>query len=188
MNRFASTSFKALLAAILFATFLAAGSADVSAQRRGGGLDICPDGWRPVTQPLNPLLICLPDTLVLEQPGSEAPPTGGCPEGWEQATHPLNPVLGCLPDTIVPAAAPKQRSRGNGGICPDGWRPATQPLNPVLGCLPDNLHLSLGGLEQGLPPGGCPEGWIQATPPLNPLLVCLPNTIKENGGGNPRGR
>ncbi len=189
MNRFASMSFKAILAAVLFATFLASASADVSAQRRGGGgLEICPDGWRPVTQPLNPLLICLPDTLVLEQPGSEAPPEGTCPEGWDQATHPLNPVLGCLPNTIVPAAAPKKRSRSNDGFCPDGFRPSTPPLNPVLGCLPDGFHLSLNGFERGLPPGGCPEGWIQATPPLNPLLVCLPNTIKVDDGRDPQGR
>ena len=190
MNRFASTSIKAILAAVLFATFLASGSADVSAQRgAGGGFEICPKGWRPVTPPTNPLLICLPDTIVFERPGDEAPPEGVCPEGWVQATHPLNPVLGCLPNTIVRTAAPKQRTRGKGGICPDGFRPSTPPLNPVLGCLPDGFHLSLNGFENGpVPPGSCPQGWRPATPPLNPLLVCLPNTIQINTVGEPQAR
>lgn len=191
MNLSLSTTLKALIAASLFGLFVAAGSASVSASR-GGGLEICPEGWRPVTPPLNPVLLCLPDTIVIDNGGQSAPPTGECPEGWDRVTPPLNPVLGCLPSNIAPVELPQKSAKGRvrDGICPEGWRPATQPLNWVLGCLPDNLYIPptdpFGASP--IPPGDCPEGWVPATQPLNPMLVCLPDTITYNPPRPSRGR
>lgn len=180
MLRLSSSSIKLLAAAGLFGLLLAAGAPNVSAQR-GGGLKVCPSGWRPVTPPQNPVLLCLPDTLVLDDGRSDAaPPEGTCPEGWSAATPPLNPVLGCLPDTVVRTDVPKWTALGDGGTCPDGWRPATHPLSPVLGCLPDGYHLQpTRGDQQAppIPPGSCPLGWVTVTQPLNPLLVCLPSNF-----------
>ena len=28
----------------------------------------CPEGWVPATQPLNPMLVCLPDTITYNPP------------------------------------------------------------------------------------------------------------------------
>lgn len=176
---------KTLVAAGLLATLAAAGAAGVSADR--GGLKVCPEGWRQVTPPGNPVLLCLPDTLVFEGEGSEAPPEAFCPEGWLPATPPLNPVLACLPGTIVRTSVPKL-SRAGDGSCPAGFRPATSPLSPVLGCMPDNFYLP--PVQTGaapIPPGGCPAGWNPVTPPLNPMLVCLPGSIvhRPPSGPNP---
>ena len=42
---------------------------------------ICPDGWKAVTPPQNPALVCLPDRLVT--PTTPTPDTSGeCPDGW----------------------------------------------------------------------------------------------------------
>jgi hypothetical protein len=180
MNFSLRTVVKVVAAASLFAMVAAAGMADVSAARKGGGVDFCPDGWRPVTSPLNPVLVCLPDTIVIASGQQEAPPEGGCPEGWNQVTPPLNPVLGCLPGNIQRPSLPTLRSGKPDGLCPDGWRPATSPLNPVLGCLPTSFHMPLipgAGTAGPIPPGGCPAGWIPATPPLNPVLLCLPGNL-----------
>ncbi len=184
------TVLKVLVASSMFALVAAAGFADVSAARKGGGLELCPSGWRPVTPPLNPILVCLPDSILIDLGNQPAPPEGECPEGWNQATPPLNPVLGCLPGDIVASERPKLRAGRPDGICPEGFRPATSPLNPVLGCMPTNFHMPLipGRAIGEIPPGGCPTGWSPATPPLNPMLLCLPNTLAPNPNGPIGGR
>ena len=177
-----------LITAGFFAMAVAAGTGteDVSAAR-GGGLRVCPEGWHPVTPPLNPVLLCLPDSLAIDSGREEAPPEGDCPEGWDRVTPPLNPVLGCLPSTVVQVSVPDHAARGHDGTCPQGFRPATPPLNPVLGCLPDSFHLPPIGPAAGpIPPGSCPDGWYPVTPPLNPMLLCLPGTLappSSPGGG-----
>lgn len=190
MNTSVSMSIKLLISAGIIAFVVAAGSSGVAeAQSRGGGLTVCPAGWRQVTPPNNPVLICLPNTIVIDTGGSEAPPEGVCPEGWSRATPPLNPVLGCLPNTLVQMGPPTRSAPGHDGICPDGWRPATPPLNPVLGCMPNTFHLIPGAGDAGpVPPGSCPVGWTQVSPPLNPVLLCLPDTFRVELPGRPGGR
>jgi len=188
MNVSASILIKALIGASLFAAVAAAGSVTVQAQR-GGGLNSCPSGWHLVTPPLNPVLLCLPDTLVFDLDEDEAPPSGTCPEGWMRVTPPLNPVLGCLPATVVRPTAPRAPARGNDGTCPEGFRPATSPLSAVLGCLPDNFFVPPNDSDAGpIPPGSCPDGWRPATPPLNPLLICLPNNLRQAVPGGSDGQ
>ncbi len=135
----------------------------------------CPDGWRPVTPPNNPVLLCLPDTLVLATPEPLAPalPEGDCPEGWKRVTPPLNPVLSCLPGNFTFDMGREELPPGG---CPEGWDPVTPPLNPVLSCLPNTLVIAPARPAPPYP-GECPEGWKRVTPPLNPVLGCQPDTI-----------
>ena len=185
------TVVKMLFVAGVFALVATAGYGDVSAARKGkGGSNFCPEGWRPVTPPLNSALMCMPDSILIDMGQQPAPPEGECPEGWNPVTPPLNPVLGCLPGDVVAPSRPELRAGRGNGLCPDGWRPATNPLNPVLGCLPTNLHMPIiPGLEAGaIPPGSCPAGWRPVTPPLNPMLICLPDQLAPNPNGPGGGR
>ncbi len=179
MNFSVPLSIKSLISAGIIAFVVAAGSSGVSeAQSRGGGLKVCPEGWRQVTPPLNPLLLCLPNTIVIDTGREDAPPEGVCPEGWSRATPPLNPVLGCLPDNLVQMGPPSRSAPGHNGICPDGWQQSTPPLNPVLGCMPNTFHLVPSREFDGpVAPGFCPDGWRQVSPPLNPVLLCIPDTF-----------
>jgi hypothetical protein len=178
-----------LVVAGFAALVLAGGSRGVTEARTGGGINACPAGWHQVTPSLNPVLLCLPNTIVLDGGADEAPPEAKCPEGWLPATPPLNPVLGCMPSTVVRLEPSAPSAPGHDGTCPDGFRAATNPLNPVLGCIPDTYFLPPTRDPAGaIPPGGCPLGWAQVTPPLNPLLVCLPDSYRVVGGDPGRGR
>ncbi len=153
---------------------------------------MCPQGFRPVTPPLNPALGCLPKNFYIQTTsfGRLALPPGGCPSGWKPVTPPLNPILICLPDTIVSVPLEPTDTVEENDLqfrsaigkrptvdrrCPKRWTAIVDNRRKrVLVCLPKRI---VRALPPGPPPGDCPEGWKPVEDPVNPVLVCLPNTL-----------
>ena len=163
----------ALLLAVAAALAVPAGVA--SAQSAPTRASVCPAGWAPVPEGVNPALRCLPRALIASLPRQRdsASPRRGFPSGWEPVSSTLNPVLRCQPVRLAATAA----TRGaDPGVCPAGWTTVPAGVNPLLRCLPDNIA-ALAARSQALATSGCPTGWKPVDPGVNPLMRCLPGKI-----------